>query len=265
MMKLSIITASYNSEATIKDTLESVNKQSYTDIEHIIVDGGSKDATLELVKTIGKRVVVMISEPDKGIFDAYNKGLKLVNGDVIGFLNSDDFYYSSDVLENVMREFDDPSVDAVYGDLYYVDKNNVNKVTRVWKSRTYKKGLFTRSFHPAHPTLFLRKSVYEKVGLFNLTYRFAGDYEFMLRAFHLFEIKPIYLPKVFVRMRNGGATGGSLMSIRKQNLENIRALKEHDVTYSKILFFGNKIIDRIRQKVVANFVVFKKLNDFPND
>ena len=265
MMKLSIITASYNSEATIKDTLESVNKQSYSDIEHIIVDGGSKDATLYIVKTVGKRVVTVISEPDKGIFDAYNKGLKLVNGEVIGFLNSDDFYYSSDVLQCVMRAFEDTTVDAVYGDLYYVDKNNTNKLTRVWKSKNYKKGLFTKSFHPAHPTLFLRKSVYERVGLFNLTYKFAGDYEFMLRAFHLFEIKPIYLPKIFVRMRNGGATGGSLMSIRKQNLENIRALKENGVTYSKILFFGIKIFNRVRQKVVANLFAFKKLNTFPND
>jgi glycosyltransferase len=264
-MKLSIITASYNSAATIKDTLESVNKQNYSNVEHIIIDGGSKDTTLDIVKAHGKRVMTVISEPDKGIFDAYNKGLKLANGEIIGFLNSDDFYYSSDVLESVMHLFVDPRVEAVYGDLYYVDKYNINKVTRVWKSKNYKKGLFTKSFHPAHPTLFLRKSVYEKVGQFNLTYNLAGDYEFMLRAFHLFEIKSIYLPKVFVRMRNGGATGSSLMSIQKQNMENIRALKENGVTYSKILFFGIKIFDRLRQKILANLVVFKKLNTFPND
>lgn len=252
--KISIITASFRSEFTIKDTLESVNIQTYPQIDHIIIDGASKDGTLDLVKAHGKRVVHVTSEPDKGIFDAYNKGLAVADGEIIGILNSDDFYATPQVIEHVMRAFEDPSVDAVYAELVYVDKDDTDKIVRHWKSRPYREGDFTRGFSPAHPTLFLRKSVYARTGGFNPGFRFSGDYEYMLRAFHTHGVKSVYLPEIVVRMRTGGATGGGLPFIKKQNLEILRALDSQGVTIFKPVFFGRKIIDRLMQRLRAPFV-----------
>lgn len=253
-LKISIITASFRSESTIKDTLESVNVQTYPWIDHIIIDGASKDGTLDLVKAHGKRVTHVTSEPDKGIFDAYNKGLAIADGEIIGILNSDDFYANPYIIEHVMRFFEDPSVDAVYADLVYVDKDNTDKIVRHWKSRSYQSGDFARGFTPAHPTLFLRKSVYDRTGGFNPGFRFAGDYEYMLRAFHTHGVKSIYLPEIVVRMRTGGATGGSLPFIKKQNLEILRALDSQKVSVFKPLFFARKLIDRVIQRLRAPFV-----------
>jgi len=252
--KISIITASFRSESTIKDTLESVNIQTYPHIDHIIIDGASKDGTLALVKDHGKRVTHVTSEPDKGIFDAYNKGLAVADGEIIGILNSDDFYATPHVIEHVMRAFEDPSVEAVYADLVYVDKDDTNKIVRHWKSRPYRQGDFTRGFSPAHPTLFLRKSVYNRTGGFNPEFRFSGDYEYMLRAFHTHGVKSVYLPEIVVRMRTGGATGGSLPFIKKQNLEILRALDSQGVSIFKPTFFGRKIVDRLMQRLCAPFV-----------
>jgi glycosyltransferase involved in cell wall biosynthesis len=252
--KISIITASFRSESTIKDTLESVNIQTYPLIDHIIIDGGSKDGTMELVKNYGKRVVHATSEPDKGIFDAYNKGLAVADGEIIGILNSDDFYAAPHVIECVMRVFQNPSVEAVYADLVYVDKDDTSKIVRYWKSRPYRQGDFTRGFSPAHPTLFLRRSVYASTGGFNPDFRFAGDYEYMLRAFHIRGMKSVYLPEIVVRMRTGGATGGSLPFIKKQNMEILRALDSQGVSIFKPTFFVRKIIDRMMQRLRAPFV-----------
>ena len=252
--KISIITASFQSQKTIKDTLDSVNIQSYPNIEHIIIDGASSDGTLDLVKNHGKRVMTVLSEPDKGIFDAYNKGLALCEGEVIGILNSDDFYFEPHVIRDVMRQFEDASVDAVYADLLYVDKDNTDKVVRYWKSRAYRDGDFKKSFSPAHPTLFLRRSVYSKSGGFKSDYRYSGDYEFMLRVFHIHKINSVYLPQIFVKMRTGGATGGSIKYIKKQNLEILRALENHDVKIYKALFFGRKFFDRLVQRLRATLL-----------
>lgn len=252
--KISIITASFRSESTIQDTLKSVNIQTYPYIDHIIIDGASKDGTLDLVRAHGKRVTYVTSEPDKGIYDAYNKGLAVADGEVIGFLNSDDYYATPYVIEHVMRVFEDQGIDAVYADLVYVDMNNINKIVRHWKSKSYRKGDFSRGFTPAHPTLFLRRSVYERTGIFNLELRLASDYEFMLRAFHTKGVNSVYLPEVLVRMRTGGATGGSLPSIKKQNLEILRALDSQGVRVFKPVFFGRKILNRLLQRLRAPFV-----------
>jgi glycosyltransferase involved in cell wall biosynthesis len=251
---ISIITASFRSEATILDTLESVNAQTYPAIEHLIIDGASKDRTLELVRAYGRRVTHVTSEPDKGIFDAYNKGLKVAQGEVIGFLNSDDFYAAPWVIERVMAAFEDASVEAVYADLVYVDKDNTAHITRHWKSRPYRRGDFSRAFSPPHPTLFLRRNVYERTGGFDPTFRFAGDYEYMLRAFHTHGVKSVYLPEIVVKMRNGGTTGGSLPFIKKQNLEILKALEREKVRVSKPSFFARKVADRLMQRVRARFV-----------
>ena len=254
MQKISIITASFRSESTIRDTLESVNAQTYPHIDHIIIDGASTDRTLELVKQYGKRVVHVTSERDKGIFDAYNKGLAIADGDIIGILNSDDFYASPTVIEKVMQAFADPAVEAVYADLVYVDKDDTSKIVRHWKSRPYRSGDFARAFSPAHPTLFLRRSVYAKTGGFDPNFRFSGDYEYMLRAFHIHGVQSRYIPEIVVRMRTGGATGGSLPFIKKQNIEILRALESQGVRICKPSFFLRKAVNRLMQRIRARFV-----------
>jgi glycosyltransferase involved in cell wall biosynthesis len=251
---ISIITASFRSEATIVDTLESVNSQTYPMIEHIVVDGASKDRTLELVSSHGKRVAKVVSEPDKGIFDAYNKGLRIASGGIVGFLNSDDFYATTHAIEWVMAAFEDPTVEAVYADLVYVDKDDTSRITRHWKSRTYRDGDFGRAFVPPHPTLFLRSDVYERTGGFDPSFRYAGDFEYMLRAFHTHGVKSVHLPRIIVKMRNGGTTGGSLPHVRRQNLEILKALKRERVPYSGTAFFARKITDRLLQRMRARFV-----------
>lgn len=252
--KISIITASFFSEKTIRDTLESVNRQTYPNIDHVMIDGASSDKTLRIINEVGKRVAHVTSEPDQGIFDAYNKGLAASKGEVIGILNSDDYYANPNVIERVMKAFEDHSVDAVYADLVYVDQKDTSKIVRHWKSRPYKPGDFLRGFSPAHPTLFLRRRVYDKTGGFDPSFRYSGDYEYMLRAFHVHGLKSIYVPEVIVRMRTGGATGGSLPFIKKQNMEILRALESQNVKISKFNFFVRKFFDRLVQRVRVPFL-----------
>lgn len=254
-MKISLITASYNSASTIIDTLQSVNFQTYPDIEHLVVDGGSKDGTVAIVGREGKRVHSIVSEPDKGIYDAYNKGLARATGDVIGFLNSDDFYCSDDVIAQVMKAFEDPAVEGVHADLVYVDQQNPGRIVRHWRSRPCTPKSIARGFIPAHPTLFLRRSVYDKAGLFDLNYRLAADYEFMLRIFHRHHISARYISKIWVRMRTGGATGGSLASVKRQNVEIRNAQKQHGLHYPGVKFMVHKVVDRAIQRLRARFVV----------
>lgn len=254
MTKVSLITASWNSARTIGDTLRSVAAQTYPDIEHIVVDGASKDETLAVVECEGRHVAKLVSEPDKGIYDAYNKGLKLATGDVIGFLNSDDFYCSDDVIAQVAEAFEDPAIEAVHAELVYVDPEDTSKILRHWRSRPCNRRNLRRGFHPAHPTLFLRRSVYERAGDFSLAYRQSSDFEFMSRIFYVHGIKDRYIPKIWVKMRAGGATGGSLLSIRKQNLEMRRAQHELGIRYPLAGYLAFKIVDRLIQRLRARFV-----------
>ena len=254
MKKITIITATYQSESTLLDTLESINSQSYSDIEHIIIDGASRDRTLDIVKSSGKRVTKVISEKDKGIYDAYNKGLDQASGEIIGFLNSDDFYCSERVIEKVMAIFDDETVDICYADLVYVDRKNTSKISRHWKSKAYTAGMLKNAFIPAHPTLFIKRSVYNQVGGFNLSYRLAADYEFMARVFEDVNIKSVYIPEILVKMRDGGATGESVSTIFEQNKEILAALENHGVKIYFLNFIFRKIVDRIMQRVRGFFL-----------
>lgn len=225
-MKVSIITATYNSAATIKDTLESVNAQEHIDIEHIIVDGLSEDGTLDLVKQYGKRVKIIISEPDKGIYDAMNKGIQVATGDVIGILNSDDFFTSSDVISTVVTEFKkDSELEGVFTNLYYVQQNQPSKISRHWISKPYKEKSFFKGWHPPHPTLYFRREIYEKYGLFDLNFSLAADFELMLRFFERYKIRTKHLNIPTVRMRLGGATSKDWNNVKKQNIECIKAFK----------------------------------------
>ena len=244
-MKVSIITATYNSVKTIIDTIESVNNQDYENIEHIIIDGGSKDNTLELIKNTPNRVVKIVSEPDKGIYDAMNKGIAL-----IGILNSDDFYTSSNVISDIVSIFLQGKYDGIYGDLEYVNEKDTNKVIRYWKSKPYIKGLFKKGWHPAHPTFFVKKEVYDKFGNFNLKYKIGADYEIMLRFIEKNKIRVGYIPKVLVRMRIGGASNQSIKNIIKANKECYNAWKDNDLSISPIVFILkplSKILQYLRK------------------
>ena len=179
-MKISIVTATYNSAATVRDTLQSIASQTYENIEHIIVDGVSSDQTLDIVAQY-PHVARVSSEKDKGIYDAMNKGIRIASGEVIGILNSDDFYNSNQVIENVMRLFADQTVDAVYGDLQYVHQRDTSKIVRTWKSGEFSKRNFYFGWMPPHPSFFVRKKAYEQFGYFNLALKTAADYEIMLR------------------------------------------------------------------------------------
>jgi len=221
-MKISIITATWNSAATIENAILSVASQGYPDLEHIIVDGNSSDATLSIVFRYANLIDKLVSEPDHGIYDAMNKGIALSTGDVIGILNSDDFYASPYVLDKVARVFEDETIDTCYGDLIYVDPLNVKRVTRYWRAGAHHPRSFYRGWMPPHPTFFVRRSVYERYGTFDVALGTAADYELTLRLLLKHRVSTVYIPEVLVHMRTGGASNASIKSrlatIRTANL-----------------------------------------------
>ncbi len=228
-MKISIITATYNSAATIKDTVLSIKNQTYTNLEHIVIDGKSADNTLNLLSYFGHTGPVL-SEPDRGIYDAMNKGVKMAAGDIVGILNSDDFYSNGNVIEKVVKTFENGDCDAVYGDLVYVDAHHTKRVLRKWIAGGYNKKLFYKGWMPPHPTFFVRKEVYEKYGAFNLDFKNSSDYELLLRFMFLKDIKVKYLPGVLVHMRAGGHSNRSLKNRIAAHIEDHRAWSTNGIS-----------------------------------
>ena len=228
-MKISIITATYNSASTVRDTLASIAAQSYRPIEHIIVDGLSTDDTLNVVREF-PHVDLVIAEKDSGIYDAMNKGILHSTGEIVGILNSDDIYTSTSVIERVMKLFEDKSVDAVYGDLQYVDKNNLNRIVRTWKAGEFERRKFFYGWMPPHPSFFVRKEAYEKWGMFNLKLRSAADYEIMLRFLFRYNARVKYLPGVLVKMRVGGVSNNTLRNRLNANREDRLAWKLNNLS-----------------------------------
>ncbi len=224
-MKVSIITSCFNSEKTIEDTIQSVLSQTYPNIEYIIIDGKSTDKTLEIVNNQRDKITKVVSEEDNGIYDALNKGINLATGDIIGFLHSDDIFAHSNVIENVVKLFKETNTDAVYADLFYVDRKNTNKIIRNWKSGEYKYGVFLNGWMPPHPTVYIKKEVYNKLGFFNLDFKTAADYELMLRFFHKHKINLTYLKEVTVKMRVGGQSNVTLKNRINANKEDRKAWK----------------------------------------
>ena len=224
-MLVSIITATYNSSHTILDCLNSIALQDYPNVEHIIIDGGSTDNTLNIIYEKSKLNTRIISEDDNGIYDALNKGIKLANGDIIGFLHSDDIFESNNILTVVVSAFMNSDIDAVYGDLYYVDKNNCNSILRSWKSSPFDKFKLVRGWMPPHPTLYVRKKHYHSIDFFDTSYRISADYHSILKLFTLNDFKSKYIPQVFVRMRVGGASNRSFSAIILKSKEDWIALK----------------------------------------
>lgn len=220
-MKISIITITYNSAATVEDTIKSVISQDYPELEYIIIDGKSKDATLTIVDKYRDKISKVVSEKDKGLYDALNKGIKHATGDVIGMLHSDDLYANNEVISKVAAAFQkDPSVQGLYADLVFVNRNDTNKVMRVWTSGAYEPDAFMKGWMPPHPTFFIRKECYEKFGGFNTELKLSADYELMLRMIHKNKIKLAYIPEVIVKMRMGGVSNVSFFVKLKANLED---------------------------------------------
>ena len=247
-MKMSIITVTYNSASTLNDCITSVRTQNYSDIEHIIIDGGSKDGTLSLLNSKSDGFANIISEPDKGIYDAMNKGIKLATGEIIVFLNSDDFYINQKVISRVVREFErDPLLDACYADLIYVDQFDTSKIIRFMKSSKFKEGLFSKGWCPPHPTFFVRRSVFKKFGNFDLNFRFASDVDLMMRFLEKYKIKSQYISEVWVKMRMGGISNKNLKNIWLQNKEIIQSFNKNKIQINLFKFLIFKIISRIVQ------------------
>lgn len=229
-MKISIIVATYNSVSSIRDTLESILRQGYLDVEVIVVDGGSKDDTMEIVKEYEERFegrLKWISEPDRGLYDAMNKGLAMATGDVVGILNSDDFYTSDDVLERVAREIE--GVDAVYGDIHFVNPDDLSKCVRYYSSRSFRRWQMRLGFMPAHPSFYCRRRVYQTLGAFDLQFKVAADFEQLLRLIYINRISTKYIPMDFVTMRTGGASTSGLQSHKAILRDHLRAYRKNGV------------------------------------
>lgn len=254
-MKISIITATYNSGSTLRDTFESILRQSYKDIEYIVIDGASKDNTLALIEEYLPKFegrMTYFSEPDKGIYDAMNKGLQKATGDVVGLLNSDDFFTSDDVLEKVAETLQNPELDAIYGDVHYVDCSNVNKCVRYYSSKVFSPNLMLFGFMPAHPSFYCRREIYNKYGAFDTSYKVAADFEILLRFIYVNHIRTKYLPKDFVTMRTGGASNRGLASHRQINRDHMQAFKKNGVK-SNMFLLSLRYIYKIGEVVVGKF------------
>lgn len=243
--KISIITSCYNSADTIIDTLNSLATQNFKNFEHIIIDGGSTDRTLDILKEWKKFPLKIFSEKDDGIYDAMNKGLRIASGDIIGILNSDDFYENSNVLSKVVATMQTYNVDCVYSDLLYVDKFDTNKIVRSWQSCAYETGMFESGWQPPHPTFFVRRTVYEKYGFFDLNFDISADFELMLRFLHKYKISSIYIPAVQVKMRYGGESNKNIRNIIKANLNSLNALEKNGIKLNRFIYIFKRLFPKI--------------------
>jgi glycosyltransferase len=224
-MKVSIITAAFNNVEFIEHCINSVLSQDYDDIEHIIIDGGSKDGTLDVINKYDEHISMWVSEPDEGIYYALNKGIALAGGDIIGFLHADDFYAHDNVISSIVARMTKHNVDSCYGDLEYVSRNNTDKMIRYWKSCPFDKELFLRGWMPPHPTFFVKKHIYERHGHFNTDFKIAADYELMIRFLEKGNVSTCYINDVLVKMRVGGSSNRSLNNMIIKSSEDYKARK----------------------------------------
>jgi glycosyltransferase involved in cell wall biosynthesis len=248
-MKTSIITVCYNSQQYIRSAIESVLSQTYSNLEYIVIDGGSTDETVSIIKkyesSFGGKMK-WISEPDKGLYDAMNKGIEMATGEVIGILNSDDLFCEAQAIEKVMRLFNTNSLlDSVYADLYYVSQDDINQIKRCWINGEQKS--FRSGWHPAHPTFYIKKDIYQKYGCFNLDFQLAADFELMLRFLEKYKISTVYLPDFLVKMRLGGASNKNMKNIYKQNRECIWAFRVNELPVNRFSYPFLRIIPKLFQ------------------
>ena len=255
-MRVSIITTSFNSGPTIRSTIESVLGQTYADIEYIVVDGNSKDDTVDIVREFEPRFggrMRWVSEPDKGIYDAMNKGVAMATGDVVGFLNSDDFFTSPLVVEKLVRAMRKHGADAVYGDIHFVDPSDLGKCTRYYSSKFFRRRLMLFGFMPAHPSFYCRKEVFDRLGTFDTSFRVAADFELLLRFIYLGRIKTHYVHLDCVTMRSGGASTSGWESHRRIFSDHMRAYRKNGVRTNALLDiarYGYKVYE------MGKYIVF---------
>ncbi|MEX6031296.1 glycosyltransferase family 2 protein [Providencia huaxiensis] len=238
-MKISIITATYNSSKTIIDTILSLEKQTYSNIEYIIVDGASSDNTLDIIKKYSTKISTIISEPDKGIYDALNKGIMASTGDIVGFLHSDDIFAYPNAIEDLVNTLVNDESQAIYADLEYVSKENTENVVRRWVSGSYKHENLKKGWMPPHPTFFMKKELYKEHGVFDSNFKISADYDSLLRYLWLHNISVSYLPKVVTKMRVGGESNRSFLNILKKTKEDILVLQKNNIFWVYPLFMKN--------------------------
>ena len=238
-IKISVITASWNCIDTINECLDSVGAQSWGNTEHVVIDGASKDGTVDLLKSRRNDISVLVSEQDNGIYDALNKGVEHASGEVVGFLHADDIYADENVLADVAAAFDDSTIQAVYGDLQYVQKQDTNRVVRFWRSAPFTPCRLAAGWMPAHPTLYVRREWYQRIGGFDTRYRIAADYFSILQMFSQPDFRSVYLPRVMVKMRLGGESNRSLKNIIRKSREDLDALRRSGVGGTGALLWKN--------------------------
>lgn len=246
-MKISVVTAVFNREATIADAVESVRRQSYADVEHIVQDGGSRDGTLSVLQTLASPQMRVVTARDGGIYEGINLGILRATGDVIGLMHSDDLFASHDVLSRVADALSDPRIDGTYGDLVYVAADDPQRVIRYWKSGEYHPNKLRRGWMPPHPTLYLRREVFERLGLYDTDLRIAADYEAMVRFLVRGQVNLAYIPEVMVKMRVGGESNRSIGRILKKSREDYRVIRRYGLGGAGTLLLKN--IGKISQFV----------------
>jgi glycosyltransferase involved in cell wall biosynthesis len=238
-LHISVITAVFNRAATLGDSLRSVHSQRWPEIEHIVIDGGSTDGSLAVLEQHKARISKIVSEPDGGLYDALNKGIRHASGDVIGFMHADDEFATPHALGRVAAAFEDPEVGAVYGDLVYVKKNDASRIVRYWRAGQYQRNQLTQGWMPPHPTFYVRREVYSRFGGFDPRYRIAADYENMLRILWRGRIKAAYVPEVLVRMRVGGMSNTSIFNILHKSREDYAAMRANGIGGLQALLLKN--------------------------
>ena len=250
--KVSLITVTYNSEQTLPDTIKSVLSQTYTEIEYIIIDGLSTDGSREIIESFGNRISKFISEKDSGIYDALNKGIKIATGKIIGILNSDDFFHNDKVIERLVSEFNENEIDAVYGDVQFVNREKTSKIVRYYSSKRFNLQRFKYGILPAHPSFYAKRELFEKYGYYNTNYKIAGDFELLIRFLFTHKVKTKYIPMSFVSMRTGGISNKSFVSKITLNREIARACRENGIN-TNYLYIYSKYLFKIFE-----FLVFRK-------
>jgi glycosyltransferase involved in cell wall biosynthesis len=247
-MKISIITITYNSSKTLATTLESVAEQDYHNIEHIIVDGLSKDNTIEIVKQF-THVAKWVSEKDKGLYDALNKGIQMATGDVIGLIHSDDFLASNDAVSKIAKAFQENNVDSIIGDISFVNPDNLKKIIRHYSSKSWKPSKFAKGYMPAHPAFYCKKELFEKYGYYKMGYKIAADYELLIRFLYTHKVSYKYIPETIVMMRTGGTSNENFKSRIVLNQEIVRACAENGIKTNMLklsLKYGNKVFEYVK-------------------
>lgn len=239
MPKISLITVSYNCQSTLQATIDSVRKQSaFTQIEYLVIDGISNDGTLDVIKENAETITKWISEKDQGIYDAMNKGLKMATCEWIGFLHADDTFASEKVIEEIILATEHQAINAIYGNLNYIDKDN-ERIVRHWQSKPFEPSLLKKGWMPPHPTLYIKKELFERIGPFNTAYKIAADYDFILRLFSHPQTVPFFIDRLIVNMRLGGASNKSIKNIVRKSSEDLKALRTNKIGGLRTLFFKN--------------------------